>query len=147
LLHVRSKEMWFVATLALDFLVQLMTAPASSTRCRYVRGQRPTGSDAVPQLVDVDLEQRSAAVVDRPLPSDVETAFGHLITDHQGVEGADRVAERVDPGAFAGWIQLAFDDLNCSSPIAQRASGAEPGNAGTDDQNSNTGTQHGTSTG
>ena len=26
-------------------------------------GQRQTGSDAVPQLVDVDLEQRSAAVV------------------------------------------------------------------------------------
>jgi hypothetical protein len=33
------------------------------------------------------------------------------------------------------------------APIAQRASGGEPGNAGTDDQNSNTGTQHGTSSG
>jgi hypothetical protein len=41
----------------------------------------------------------------------------------------------------------AFDDLNYSSPIAQRASGGEPGNAGTDDQNSNIGTQQGTSSG
>jgi hypothetical protein len=81
-----------------------MTAPASSTRCRSVRGQRQTGSDAVPQLVDVDLEQRSATVVGRPLPSDVDSAFGHLITDPKGVEGADRAAEQVDPDAFAGWI-------------------------------------------
>jgi hypothetical protein len=55
-----------------------------------------------PTAGDVDLEQRSAAVVGRPLPSDVDTALGHLITDLQGVEGADRVAEQVDPGAFAG---------------------------------------------
>ncbi len=93
-----------------------MTAPASSTRCRSVREQRQPGSDAVPQLVDVDLEQRSVAVVGRPLPSDVDSAFGHLITDPQSVEGADRVAEQVNPGAFAGWIRLAFDDLNCSFP-------------------------------
>jgi hypothetical protein len=65
-------------------------------------GQRQTGSDAVPQLVDVDVEQRSAVVVGCPLPSDVDSAFGHLITDPQGVEGVDRIAELVDPGAFAG---------------------------------------------
>lgn len=80
--------MWFVATLALDFLVQADDGAGEQHSMQVRPGQRQTGSDAVPQLVDVDLEQRSAAVVGRPLPSDVDSAFGHLITDPQGVSRA-----------------------------------------------------------
>jgi hypothetical protein len=90
--------------------------------------QRQTGSDAVPQLAQEKSSwsgalplrhpalqppphsgtpprtefTRSAAVFGRPLPSDVDSAFGHLISDAQGVEDTDGVAEQVDPGAFAG---------------------------------------------
>ena len=67
-------------------------------------------------------------MVGRPLPSDVDSAFGHLISDPQGVEGTDRVAEQVDPGAFVRWIQLAFDDLKLQLPQSRSVrAAASPG--------------------
>ena len=104
--------------------------------------QRQAGADTVPHVGRLDVEEQASAVVGDALPLNAHRELGHLCAKPETVEGTYRVAGQVDPGALAHRRGGAFDDLDRRAPTAQRASRRQPGNAGADDEHSNTVTPH-----
>jgi hypothetical protein len=119
-----------------------VTDPGEQHLMQLCPMQRQAGADTVPHVRHLDVEEQASAAVGEALSLNAHRELGHLRAKPETVEGTYRVTGQVDPGALAHRRGRAFDDLDRRAPTAQRASRRQPGNAGTDDENSNTVTPH-----
>jgi hypothetical protein len=95
---------------------------------------RDAAPDAVPDTVELDVGERTTAVVEEALPSDRVRAGGHVRSETELTQSAYGVAREVEASAGRFPHSRPLDDLGGDVALMQGAGQPEAGNTGTDDQ-------------
>ena len=101
-----------------------------------VPAKREAWADTCPELGDVDLAERSAAVVAEPLARDLDGPGGELRLDAKRPQGASGVAGQIDAGAGRPPHGFALDHLGRETDAHECPRGRQAGDPATDDQDS-----------
>ena len=111
-----------------------LDAPRAEGLVQRRSANRNTGSDTVPVLVNVDVGEPAATVVENALPHDRVRTSSQLRPDPELVERPDAVARQVQAGAARLPLGHALDDIGRSAALVQSAGKRQTADTGTDDQ-------------
>ena len=87
--------------------------------------EREAGSDAVPQLREIDLDEQPPAVVADALPRDHDSSLDDCLLEAQRAERAGRVARQIDTRPRLAPRGLPLDHLGREAGTGERSSGAQ----------------------
>jgi hypothetical protein len=90
-------------------------------------GQGQAGTDAPPQLMEVDVGEQVPAVVEEALTGDPGPTGGHSALQAQGAQGTDTVGGQVDASPGATPAGFSFDHLGGESGLAQGSGQGQTG--------------------
>jgi alkylated DNA repair dioxygenase AlkB len=95
---------------------------------------RETGTNRLPERVQIDVEEDTAPVVEDPLTRDVMTLREHLLAQAELVESANTVCRNEQSGAAGVELGAPLDNLGVDVAQARRTRERQTGDTTADDQ-------------